>query len=197
MIELDYSIQKVGIELSKRENIIEATIKLISEKGVTNTTISKILEEASTGYGTLYNYFATKEDLFLEVYQEIVMRIDSYIFSDLNREMDADMVLQKAIRKYLEYCLQYQYEFGALEGLRTLPDICVRVKNNGISNIQLFEIIEACESNGSVIVRNPGYNMNLLLGIIATYIKYYRESGLETSDETKEDLVRSCFHALG
>lgn len=61
--------------MSKKDNIIKATLDLIIEEGIYSTTLPKIFNRANVGSGTFYNYFSNKEDvvnqLFLEVYQHM------------------------------------------------------------------------------------------------------------------------------
>lgn len=182
--------------MGKREDILNATIFLIAEEGIMSTTISNILKKASTGYGTLYNYFDSKEDLLLEVYISIINSINSYIFNNINTSIDSDLVFKFTINKYLDYCLEHHYEFTALETLRTIPDICSTVKDTETSNLQLFNVIKKCEDDGIISSRNEGYNIYLLLGMVATFVKYYRGNEINITDKIKNDLVESCIRAL-
>jgi AcrR family transcriptional regulator len=52
-----------------RADLLAAAESLLAQKGVDRTTISDITSEAGLGFGTFYNYFASKEDL----YQELVL----------------------------------------------------------------------------------------------------------------------------
>ncbi len=52
-----------------RVDLLAAAERLLAEKGVDRTTISDITSEAGLGFGTFYNYFASKEEL----YQELVL----------------------------------------------------------------------------------------------------------------------------
>ena len=47
--------------MSKKDDIFNAALSLIVEDGIQTVTISKILEKANVGSGTLYNYFSGKE----------------------------------------------------------------------------------------------------------------------------------------
>jgi AcrR family transcriptional regulator len=46
--------------VDKKEQIIKAAMKLLTERGVQATPMSAIAKAANTGMGTIYNYFATK-----------------------------------------------------------------------------------------------------------------------------------------
>jgi AcrR family transcriptional regulator len=52
-----------------RADLLAAAESLLARKGVDRTTISDITSEAGLGFGTFYNYFASKEEL----YQELVL----------------------------------------------------------------------------------------------------------------------------
>ena len=51
-----------------RADLLVAAERLLAEKGVERTTITDITSEAGVGFGTFYNYFSSKG----EVYQELV-----------------------------------------------------------------------------------------------------------------------------
>lgn len=54
----------------KREMIISAAIKLLSEKGFAKTKMKDIANEAKVADGTVYTYFSSKEDLMMKALTE-------------------------------------------------------------------------------------------------------------------------------
>ncbi len=67
---------------AKRQLLIHAAIEMFAQKGFHDTKMQDIADFAGVGKGTLYEYFETKEELFLAVY-------DSWI-----DEYETDMVRQ-------------------------------------------------------------------------------------------------------
>ncbi len=55
----------------KREAIIQAAIKIFSKKGFHNTKISEVAKAANVADGTVYLYFANKDDLLLKAFKEV------------------------------------------------------------------------------------------------------------------------------
>lgn len=51
--------------MDKRKAIMEAALKLFTERGFHGTTTTQISKEAGVATGTLFNYFPTKEDLII------------------------------------------------------------------------------------------------------------------------------------
>lgn len=61
-------MEKISNE--KRTEILEAAVKLFSERGFEKTTVDEIATKANVGKGTIYLYFQNKEDIFLGVLEE-------------------------------------------------------------------------------------------------------------------------------
>ncbi|MCS7462581.1 TetR/AcrR family transcriptional regulator [Paenibacillus doosanensis] len=51
----------------KKNNIVEAALKLFEEQGYHQTKVSDIVREAGVAQGTFYLYFQSKEDLFRSI----------------------------------------------------------------------------------------------------------------------------------
>ncbi len=66
---------KVGSAISRRsrrrseihERIFRAALQLFAQRGLASTTIEQITELADVGKGTFFNYFRSKEDVFLSL----------------------------------------------------------------------------------------------------------------------------------
>ena len=54
----------------RRDRIYEAAIGLLSEKGFNDTHMRDISERAELAVGTLYNYYGSKVDLYMEIMEE-------------------------------------------------------------------------------------------------------------------------------
>lgn len=65
----------------KRENFLNAALKLFVENGVQNTTTAAIAQEAGAGAGTLFLYFPTKQALINELVLDIGRRHHSHMLS--------------------------------------------------------------------------------------------------------------------
>ena len=52
----------------RQKQIIEASIELFAKKGYHATSVQEIVDEANIAKGSFYNYFESKEDLILSMY---------------------------------------------------------------------------------------------------------------------------------
>lgn len=90
----------------KRKAILEAAIQEIAETGLSAPT-AKIAERAGIAAGTLFTYFATKEELLNELYFEL----KSEVYSRINAGFPAKASLEARARHIWTSFLDWAIEF--------------------------------------------------------------------------------------
>ncbi len=65
----------------KRQEILKAALELITEHGFHGAPIAAIAEQAGVGAGTIYRYFATKDILITELFQELHDKMSAEIMA--------------------------------------------------------------------------------------------------------------------
>lgn len=78
----------------KRTAILEAALKLFTERGFHGTSTAQISKDAGVATGTLFNYFPTKEDLINSLYFEVK--------GDLSRSMGKEIEAQNTFKDKLK-----------------------------------------------------------------------------------------------
>ncbi|WP_157253419.1 TetR/AcrR family transcriptional regulator [Nonomuraea typhae] len=82
-------------ELTRRQ-IAEAAWRLFAERGFDRVTVTEIAREAQVGPATVFNYFATKEDLFYSGLDEFGARLVAAV-----EERPAGEPVIAAVRRFL------------------------------------------------------------------------------------------------
>jgi AcrR family transcriptional regulator len=67
----------------KRQHILDTAYRLFQSKGFANTSMSEITAEAGGSKATVYNYFPSKEDLFVECMTHVNDQYFEGIFGNL------------------------------------------------------------------------------------------------------------------
>jgi AcrR family transcriptional regulator len=75
-------------KLKKRESLLDTAFKLFTEKGIHNTSISDIVEQAGVAKGTFYLYFKDKYD----INNKLVVHRASKLFDDALEHMRENVV---------------------------------------------------------------------------------------------------------
>jgi TetR/AcrR family fatty acid metabolism transcriptional regulator len=76
-----YSVNKIS---EKRSAILEAALKTFVRRGYPETKVAEIASEAKVAEGTLYNYFPSKEEMLLALFDEKW----GGILSDIRKKID-------------------------------------------------------------------------------------------------------------
>jgi len=80
---------------NNRQKILETAMEMISEKGVGKTSLSKIAKASGLSKGTLYYYYASKNELIFDIADLHMKRMTTALFSmiDENRGLSWEGLL--------------------------------------------------------------------------------------------------------
>ncbi|NLY78514.1 MAG: TetR/AcrR family transcriptional regulator [Lysinibacillus sp.] len=139
------------IEL-RRQQIIEASVKLFKEKGFYRATTREIAKAAGFSIGTLYEYIRTKEDvLYLvcdHIYTKVMVRI-----SEISSQSGTIEELKEAIKQYFLLIDSMVDEFTIMyQETKSLPKEAMQyVLRKELEMVSLFEkILHNCVKSGEI-----------------------------------------------
>jgi AcrR family transcriptional regulator len=86
----------------KREALVEAGYKVMSERGIDSATMQEIAELADVGAGTVYSYFKSKDDLAIAVMERLMHDLALRIEAVTNTFTDPAQVYAFGVRCVIE-----------------------------------------------------------------------------------------------
>ena len=86
----------------RRKSILVAAEKLFAENGFEATTMKDITKVAKTSIGNLYFYFPNKEDLMLNLIDELIGEVWAKEFDAQVHGFEIDMLTNEAIDDYMK-----------------------------------------------------------------------------------------------
>src|SRR6516162_6671980 len=84
-----------------RQALIEAGYQIMAQKGIDAATMSEITELADVGAGTVYNYFASKDELAMCIMEQVMDRLSQRIEAVTNNFTDPAQVYAFGIRNVM------------------------------------------------------------------------------------------------
>ncbi|WNG32644.1 TetR/AcrR family transcriptional regulator [Archangium violaceum] len=105
----------------KEEAIVQAMLELVAEHGFHGTSTDMIASRAGVGAGTIYRYFATKDELILRVYDRIKGDGGSQIFKGDDLELPLRERLRRVWRNTAQALLTQRSAFFFLEQFYNSP----------------------------------------------------------------------------
>ena len=88
----------------RRRQIADAAVRLFIINGFDKTTTRQIAQAARLSIGSLYEYFATKEDVLYLVLDSLYIEIENAISLALSKSENGKETLVELIRQYLLAC---------------------------------------------------------------------------------------------
>jgi len=101
----------------KRQHILDTAYRLFQSKGFANTSISEITSEAGGSKATVYNYFSSKEELFVECMTSVS---DHYLEGMFNGLKDPKAETSAALLEIAKNVLRYLCSHEMLANKRLL-----------------------------------------------------------------------------
>ena len=92
-----------GDNADRRESILAAALASFDEHGYAAVTVADILARSGASTGSLYHHFASKEQLFAELYAETVRQTQESAFAALKRHNNIEDSLKALVSSYLQW----------------------------------------------------------------------------------------------
>jgi len=189
-------------KVEKRQTIIQAAIEVFGKKSFRDSNISEIARKANVAEGTIYQYFANKEDLFFS----IPIQKTKEFCGDLELHLQGIIGPINKIRKFIWYYLYFfktNPEYGRILMLEMrVSRSFVRTKTYGFlrkSTSEILEIIQEGQKEGVIRKDTSPYVIRqLTLGILEHVVTRWLLKG-EKYDlmDSYEDISKLVIDGIG
>lgn len=183
--------------MSKRDDILSATLDLISEEGLQSVTFAKILKKAGVGSGTVYNYFSDKETLINELYIHVAKHMSAEIKEDKEKDTTIYQRFRYVLNNIADYALMYPKELDFLENYANSPYLSEETKsmyNRGME--QFLKIFEDGQKQGILYEMDPGMCSQIIMGIIIFGVNGSKNKKYIINNEEKRKLIEAAWRAI-
>ncbi|MBN1780615.1 TetR/AcrR family transcriptional regulator [bacterium] len=178
----------------KRTHILEAALDLFTELGFHGTSTAAIAKKADVAVGTLFHYFATKEDLINALYLEIKIRMRSRLTAGLDRAGNTEerfgCLWTSSVRWIQEKPREIQFFrlFGAS------PNISQATREQGMQHFAfIFDVIEQGKKQGMLKDLPTDLLMEFMMSSLSSTQSYFFEHPDHIHDP---DVKRRIFEAI-
>lgn len=91
---------------TRKEEIIRVAANLFSQKSYHDVTMDQIAEKVGVAKGTIYLYFESKENLYLEILEETYEEIESILEKEIAKKDPAPQKLKKMLMLIFKFYLE-------------------------------------------------------------------------------------------
>ena len=150
------SIKDENKIIERRQQIIDAGVKLFKEKGFHRATTRELAKAAGFSIGTLYEYIRTKEDVLFLVCDNIFNEVTECLL-EFPSEIGSVASLEKAIRQYYLLIDKMPEEFTIMyQETKSLPKEAMHyILDKELEMVAIFErILKDCVDSGNLSLSN-------------------------------------------
>lgn len=172
-------------------------MRLLTERGVQATPMSAIAKAANTGMGTIYNYFATKEDLINAIYLYIKRSEIHLVAETLNQDASLKARFFSFYAGLVNFYFKYPESFAFMDQFHSSPIITESTRKAGQQDfLPVISLLQQGQADG--IIKNMELNalLHFLAGTITTYVRWIQAEGKENDQTFLERQMRLVWDAI-
>lgn len=189
-------------KLETRQAIQAAAVKLFAEKSFEKTSIEDIAKEAGIGKTTIYGYFTTKNDIFIDYCDEEL----DLAFAQLQASGSVDKPLLDLLIEFFMIKFAFvtkNHEFGR-QMLREMVFPSEINEKAKVHDQRYFDILEGffrkAQDNGEISSEHEMFNLSahffsLYLGLLAGWYTGYLSS-LSDAEEAMRTLFKQAMEGI-
>ena len=122
----------------KKQQIMQAALKVFANHGVNGATINMIAKEAGIAKGLLYTYYESKEQLLDELLRFGMQKAASFLYEDTSGKLETKKEFASSLRKMIQLFLQEKDFWRLYTMLALQPHIAEKFYKEAIAFLQQY-----------------------------------------------------------
>ena len=184
----------------KRTEIIKAAFMEFSKNSYDNSSINNIIKESNTSKGTFYHYFKSKEDLYSELANIVLMKKIEY-FQDSNlggNDIGGDIfqLFKVQVKKSVDFSIDNQLLTDFSIQIRREPNESVKekiLKKMGDVSKEYY-YVTVKENIDKGVIRNDfpiEFTVDILAYMLTHFMEFLLTTDCKINKENKEQITES------
>ena len=161
----------------RKEEIINVAANLFSQKSYHDVTMDQIAEQVGVAKGTIYLYFDSKENLYLEILEDTYEEIESILEKEIAKDDSAPKKLKKMLRLIFTFYLQHIDVLRILSRDEThlIREHFEFTEHWRLRRIKLYQkILEKGIKEGSFRPANTKLTALIIFGLVRSVMFFYQ-----------------------
>lgn len=198
------TLQADTLQLDTRARIIQAAADLMYQKGIARATTKEIARRAGCSEGSLYNYFGTKEEIFLAILNEQLPDFVPLLAKLPVRVGQGSLTatlhdVARAALRFFNQSIPMGAAFFSERTLLARHRVLLKERNAGPHKFTeaVAHYLQAEQQNGRVAATmDPEIVADILIGTCFMRAYWRQFVGEETSTKSDEQFIESLLQTL-
>ncbi|OFX89197.1 MAG: hypothetical protein A2W99_01615 [Bacteroidetes bacterium GWF2_33_16] len=183
--------------MTKREQLLQTTLELITELGFHATPMALIIEKSGVAAGTIYYYFKSKEELIDTLYSELKKEMGKALSQGIENESNYKLKFWILWKNIFNFYIQNPKKYEFLQQYAHSPLIKKEIKE--LNQIHFQVAIDYLNSGIKLgIIREMPIDLllNLIFGNISTLVRMQLSGEVTLNDELLERAIQSSWDSI-
>ncbi len=182
--------------VDKKQQIQEAALQLLVEKGIHAAPMSAIATAAKTGMGTIYNHFENKEALINAIYVDIKQQ-EAIILETLCHDEPVKTQFELYYRTAIDFFVQNPLYFQFMEQLQASPIITEETRAFGYKAIEpVIRLLKQGQTEGIIKDISIHELLQFLGGTILSHLRWHFNQRGTVSVNAIDNQLRLTWDAI-
>lgn len=183
--------------VDKRKRILAAASQLIVRNGL-QCSMAEIAQTAGVATGSLYNYFASKEDLIRGVYRQLTEKMAAVLIVPHGPEVPHEARVRRYIEDYIDFIWADPARATLFEYLSNVPLLAPGELRRLFAPMTDYttRIFSEARAAGVLLDRDPHFMGAFVGGGIRNTLKWRRAEGALLSASERREIVDMCWSAI-
>ncbi len=177
-----------------REKILDASLKLFSEKGIRETTIKDIAKEVGITEGAIYRHFRSKDEIVLELFRLYSEDFYNRLIYAVRFPIDYKQRFYLTVHAFLSFCFENPSAFKYLDLFHYLRSDDVK-DFSPLPKDAVLELVEEGISKGFIRVKKE-YALAVFVGTLERVFLLVEAGLLERSQNLEEEIANIIWKAI-
>ncbi|HML21556.1 MAG TPA: TetR/AcrR family transcriptional regulator [Aggregatilinea sp.] len=191
--------------LDKRGAILQAALQLFAERGLYDAPVSLIAKQSGASAGTIYHYFADKDDLIHAVYMAVKHDYKQAVAEGVTSDLPHNEAFRRAWLNAYRFYISHEIEARFLEHYENSPyfhpgvpdEVLRRAESAEAESVPvLFRLL--LNRNGQRQPKDFPFDVLYALTFgVAIHIAKNQRAGLKRLDDTQlEAIANLCYEMV-
>ncbi|AKB27051.1 Transcriptional regulator, TetR family [Methanosarcina siciliae T4/M] len=177
----------------KKTALLQAALKLFTERGFHGTSTAQISKEAGVATGTLFNYFPTKEDLINGLYLDVKGKLSRIMGEDLQTQNTFHAKLKKIWYNMIEWGINNPDDFLFVGQFCSSPYITSYTREEVAKEyVFLSDLVKEGITNGDI----KDYSVELITSMFYQSSRAVVNLILDYEPEDKDKVIEDGFQVV-
>jgi AcrR family transcriptional regulator len=181
----------------KRDQILAAALRLVSQHGFHGTSMSMLAAEADCGQGTIYNYFSGKEDLLEALFRQLKLE---FVTAIMDGDLDSDSLevrFKRMWKNIIHYFIAYSDRAAYFQQYHSSPYYSVETDDFIMEVLQpLLRVYYEAMQSGEIRNLPQPVLESLTIDLAISLARRHGNGEIDMTDDLIDETGQACWQSL-